>query len=121
MSDTVFYMSFADDSGWLGSAYVEGDDLELALTWSHVLGINPGGEVAAVGPVPKSWVKPTHLNVLIKDPEEIENAEKLFTQALVSVRDGLGPSRMHWFLRVVHERATRLGRVPRNLRNLRHQ
>lgn len=40
-----WWLSFADDSGFLGAAIVEGDDMKAAVTnaWKH--GVNPGGEV----------------------------------------------------------------------------
>ena len=49
----VFYFSFADDSGFLGGCYIEGLDFDLALLMTHALGINPGGSVRGVGPIPR--------------------------------------------------------------------
>jgi hypothetical protein len=45
-----FYMSFADPklptgTQFLGGCYVQADSLSDAVTRSHVLGINPGGEI----------------------------------------------------------------------------
>lgn len=45
-----FYMSFADPelpegTQFLGGAYVEAYTLEDAIAASHLLGINPGGEI----------------------------------------------------------------------------
>ena len=56
-SDSWFYMSFADASlpegqQFLGGIYVRGATLPEALTRSHLLGINPGGEVKTIGPLP---------------------------------------------------------------------
>jgi hypothetical protein len=50
---TWFYMSFADASlpegqQFLGGCYVEADTLAAAITWTHVEGINPGGEIQCV-------------------------------------------------------------------------
>ena len=54
---TYFWLSFADPerpegSQFLGAALVKEQVLEDAMTRSHVLGINPGGEVKALGPIP---------------------------------------------------------------------
>jgi hypothetical protein len=55
-----FYMSFCDANlpegqQFLGGVYVRGVTPEEALTRSHLLGINPGGEVECVGPLPE-WM-----------------------------------------------------------------
>lgn len=51
-----FYLSFASDEGFLGGCYVAGDDLIDAVRNSWTLGINPGGEVRAAGPIPQADV-----------------------------------------------------------------
>lgn len=51
-----FYLSFASEDGFLGACYVAGDDLMGAVRNSWTLGINPGGEVAAAGPIPQAAV-----------------------------------------------------------------
>lgn len=51
-ADPWFYISFADDDGFLGGVYVEGRNEAEALLRSHALGINPGGEAMLVGPIP---------------------------------------------------------------------
>lgn len=38
---TWFYLSFADDDGWLGGAFVEARTYKQAFIRSHKLGINP--------------------------------------------------------------------------------
>lgn len=43
-------LSFAKD-GWLGAVITEAPTLEAAITKSHILGINPGGEILC-GPLP---------------------------------------------------------------------
>jgi len=52
MSDSakvkVFWLSFADEDGHLGSCAVESTTEIGAVTKAHTLGINPGGEVAIV-------------------------------------------------------------------------
>lgn len=49
----IWWLSFADedDGHWLGGCYIEAEGPGLALWYSRQLGINPGGEVAIVGPV----------------------------------------------------------------------
>lgn len=43
-----FYLSFANEEEWLGACIVEEANDFFALTKSHVLGINPGGDVQIV-------------------------------------------------------------------------
>lgn len=43
---TIWYLSFVGKDGWLGCSHVEADSFEHAVERSHMLGINPGGEVA---------------------------------------------------------------------------
>lgn len=69
-----FYFSFARD-GWLGSCLVEAPTLSLAVTKTHILGINPGGEILAT-PVPDegmALVAEDKRHILITDREEIGN------------------------------------------------
>lgn len=42
--------------GFLGVAICEGDTLADAITRSHLLGVNPGGQVSAQGPLPASMI-----------------------------------------------------------------
>lgn len=60
----VWYLSFADERGFLGGLFVRADSLSEALTRSHLLGLNPGGEVqgdelpaAAVAQLPPEFVE----------------------------------------------------------------
>jgi hypothetical protein len=46
-----WYLSFADETGFLGACIVPAEDMIGAVTMAHVLGCNPGGEVAGA-PVP---------------------------------------------------------------------
>ena len=48
----VYYLSFADETGFLGGAFVHGHGPITAVERANDLGINPGGEVAIWGPVP---------------------------------------------------------------------
>lgn len=55
-ANTWFYLSFADaelpkGQQFLGGAYVRAASLPEAITCSHQLGINPGGEVQVLGPL----------------------------------------------------------------------
>lgn len=57
-----FYLSFADPgrpkgTQFLGGAYVEAESLAEAVTRSHTLGINPGGEIKGIGPLPPEAVQ----------------------------------------------------------------
>lgn len=61
VSPTVFWMSFTDPDKpegqqFLGGCLVDGATMEEALTNSHALGINPGGAVKTVGPIPREQV-----------------------------------------------------------------
>lgn len=41
----IWYLSFVDDSGFLGGCHAEGATFQEALESAHVHGCNPGGEV----------------------------------------------------------------------------
>jgi len=53
------YISFADDTGFLGAVVVRGSDLVDAVKEAHRLKINPGGE-ALGGAIPDGGVLPEH-------------------------------------------------------------
>jgi hypothetical protein len=64
MPSGIWYLSFADGRGFLGGLFVRADDLSEALTRSHLLGLNPGGEVEgyhlppeAVAELPSPWIE----------------------------------------------------------------
>lgn len=44
----VYYLSFAGDEGFRGAAMVEAFGATTAIINCHLLGINPGGEVAVM-------------------------------------------------------------------------
>lgn len=81
-----FYFSYADDSGWLGGAYVEAEDdmsayFKTTVTDENGNRINPGGEVMFVGPLPAeamSDVKEEDRNRLL-NREEVANGGKTIT------------------------------------------
>lgn len=57
-----FYLSFCDPDRpkgkqFLGGCYVPAHDAAGAVTFSHLLTCNPGGEVAVVGPIPPAVLK----------------------------------------------------------------
>lgn len=71
-----WYMSFTDPdlpkgTQFLGACYVDGPTLPAALTRSHDLGINPGGEVAFVE-VPSDVEIPENLRLRLLSREEAE-------------------------------------------------
>ncbi len=57
----LVWLSFADESGWLGGCVVETQSLAAAITKTHLLGINPGGEIESVefdiadAEIPDAW------------------------------------------------------------------
>lgn len=44
----TWYLSFADQSGFLGATLARGEDLIDAVRYAHRMGVNPGGEVMGV-------------------------------------------------------------------------
>lgn len=54
-----WYLSFADDSGFLGGAFVPAADFDSALAKTHLLRINPGGEVRGGGPIDGKLIQET--------------------------------------------------------------
>lgn len=46
-----WYLSFVGEDGFRGAVYLEAWHLADAITRSHELGLNPGGEVMTVGPL----------------------------------------------------------------------
>lgn len=59
MSEQGMYLSFADETGFLGGVFVPAVDVVEAAQMAWDLGINPGGEVMGIGPGPlpgPEWV-----------------------------------------------------------------
>jgi hypothetical protein len=52
----LWWMSFADDGGWLGAVIGPAAGWSEALTEASLRGLNPGGEVAFYGPLPSGAV-----------------------------------------------------------------
>ncbi len=48
----IYYLSFADESGFLGGVFTEAHGIITATDKTNDLGINPGGEVMCWGPIP---------------------------------------------------------------------
>jgi hypothetical protein len=68
-----WYLSFATDDEFLGGCVVEAYGIATAIVRTHVLGINPGGEVMGV-PVPEEdRDRLPHDRLLTR--EEIEEAD----------------------------------------------
>lgn len=81
---SVFWMSFVGGSGFLGGAFVRGDCWQMAMTRSHLLGINPGGEVEFVElPVSAVLVLPERYVERLLSKEEIAEMD-----AFMSLREG---------------------------------
>lgn len=57
---TLWWMSFAEESGFLGVVITEAGDVVGAVRKAHRLKVNPGGQVAAVpmhpdAPIGREW------------------------------------------------------------------
>lgn len=74
MSGIWWHMSFVDAGTrqWLGGINTEADTLADALNWTHLVGLNPGGEVSVIG-FRASKVDPDYVDRLITDPNEWKN------------------------------------------------
>lgn len=75
--NTYWHMSFVDVTDpnaakWLGGLNLQADTFTEALTLTHLAGLNPGGEVQAVG-FRASAVDLNYLGRLITDPNEWRN------------------------------------------------
>ena len=68
----VYYLSFATNEGWLGGCYARGWGEVDAVAEASTLGINPGGEVAIVGPLPPGVVPDGKLDQLYTNPGDLE-------------------------------------------------
>lgn len=83
-SESLWWLSFVDPDksappgeqvpgggGFLGVVICEGDPLADAITRSHLLGVNPGGRVAAKGPLPAWMVEPAWRDRLLTKDEAL--------------------------------------------------
>lgn len=48
-----WWLSFGDETGWLGSCFVKARGFTLALEEARRRGINPGGQCRGEGPLPE--------------------------------------------------------------------
>lgn len=62
MTTSWWYMSFANDDRFLGGCFISGETFADAITRTHLLEINPGGEILATeiamdaaGEIPEHW------------------------------------------------------------------
>lgn len=72
--DPLWWLSFADPDApegtqFLGVAIVQAPTFPAAVTRSHVLTVNPGGEVACMGPIPHEYVGPQWRDRLLTKAE----------------------------------------------------
>ncbi|MGH7743206.1 MAG: hypothetical protein ACREQ5_00080 [Candidatus Dormibacteria bacterium] len=77
MTRIFWQMSFTDttdqtNSRWLGGINTEAPTLCDAITWTHLSGLNPGGELAWYG-YTATHTNPHYLDRLITDISEWEN------------------------------------------------
>lgn len=74
-----WFFSFADPhlpegEQYLGGCFVKADSMENALTVSHLVGCNPGGEAQIIGPLRK--IIPPEYTFKILTREEVESMEE---------------------------------------------
>ncbi len=60
-ADPLWWLSFADPglpegTQFLGVVILQAPTLAAAITRSHWLGVNPGGQIATAGPLPQEWI-----------------------------------------------------------------
>jgi hypothetical protein len=70
---SAFYISFADDSGFLGAVIVQAVDAYDAVQEAWRREINPGGEALIWGPLPPEMVQEGSMNRLL-DRDEVDEA-----------------------------------------------
>ena len=84
--DPLFWLSFADPgrpegTQFLGVAIIQGSTLAAAITRSHLLKVNPGGQVGILGPIEAEYIAPEWRDRLlsaaeidaIPEPEELRD------------------------------------------------
>lgn len=72
--DPLFWLSFCDTgkpegSQFLGVAIIQAPTFPAAITRSHVLNVNPGGQVASMGPIPAEYIGAEWRERLLTKPE----------------------------------------------------
>ena len=73
-ADPLWWLSFCDTdrragSQFLGVSIVQAPTFAAAITRSHVLGVNPGGEVASEGPLPAEFIAAEYRDRLLTRAE----------------------------------------------------
>jgi hypothetical protein len=76
--DSFWWLSFCDPdlpegTQFLGACMVQANSIPAAITTAHLLGINPGGEVAVAGPITPEQRPPGHPINRLMSREEIES------------------------------------------------
>lgn len=66
-----WYLSFANDSQFLGGVIVEAPGFVTAFAQANSIGVNPGGQVMGI-PVPADKVPPAHYHYRLLNLEELE-------------------------------------------------
>ncbi len=64
-----WYLSFADERGFLGAAIVQAQGITTATMRAHRLGINPGGQVAAYEVPSEVEIQPGMMDRLLNREE----------------------------------------------------
>ena len=72
--DPLWWLSFADPdrpegTQFLGAAIIQAPTFPAAITRSHRIGVNPGGEVMAAGPIPPDAYGPEFRDRLLSAQE----------------------------------------------------
>ena len=73
-ADQWWWLSFADDDGFLGVAVVTGFGLADAVSTAHRLGINPGGSVQIIELAPEYVPPESYRNRLLTKEEATSDA-----------------------------------------------
>ena len=75
MTRTWWHMSFVDPTRppghqWLGGLNTEAPTIQDAITWTHVAGLNPGGEISFMGLTSEIGLDAHYVDRLITDKDE---------------------------------------------------
>jgi hypothetical protein len=75
MTRTWWQLSFVDSGRppgrqWIGGINTEAASIHDAITWTHMSGLNPGGEIAFIGITSDVGLDAHYLDRLITDREE---------------------------------------------------
>lgn len=73
-----WYLSFADEAGWLGGTVVKARGMAFATMEAHRLGVNPGGEVRGWEGRPGLCDPPPELRRLVTDKAELDRLSEVW-------------------------------------------